>query len=1160
VDDTTAADPNSTSKASEVKEDIGDSETMAAHSDDAIAQSDTLAHGSAQAIGESDTVAHGSAEVVGDSATLISGGGAATAGSVVLPRVDPDRYVAGREFAKGGLGRITEVHDVVLKRPVLLKQLLRENPAAERRFVREALITARLAHPGIVPIYEAGRLANGEAFYSMKRIDGHTLGDELGKAESLADRLALLHTLITVAETMAYAHSQGVIHRDIKPNNVIVGGFGETVVIDWGLAKDLRSAEDTSAETSEHTSQNDSPELTAAGSVMGTPLYMSPRQAKGLDIDERADVYAIGVMLYQLLSGQRPYREAKSASEVLAKIQLGPPEPIVAHEPAAPRELVAIAEKAMAWDLDKRYRSAAELAEELRDFQTGKLVGAHEYSAGQLLGRWLRRHKAAVAVASVAVVVMVIAGTISVSRIVSERDRANSERDRANVSGAAEKKANAASTRRLATLYVEQGRQALLADQDSKAVKYLEDAKKLGERSPVLGMLLNQARASGDRQTKATTLPGHKTHTVVVAFAPAGEVVVTGGDDGARAWNYRTGKQLAHLDLGSIARIQFSPSGKRIALFTDDGKLHVRSPSAWAHPGVSVDAGKDVRPIIAFSPDDKLVAAAAHAKGVSVWQTTGGKLLRHIPIVAGSVAFSLDNVHMFVGGYGNNSNVVQFEVASGKKLRTLELKAKAVVGLATVRNDQILAQSDKGVHHWNYATGEVVAWVKPPTRRLVNGIHALPHKQFALFWYTSGKAELYSIKDRRVLREFSGHTHYLVRGGLSADEKYVFTAGSDGRVLVWPLAISTPSVIIGERRGATFGVAFAPQSSHIAVTFGRQEVRVLDYKHRPRFHPGDHAVFDANDMAISGDGKWAVVSGLAPRMSIVNVATGEATTDLAKKLEAPIWLRAAERGTRFCAIGSRGRLVTFDAATGKRLAAWKTADTAATLSADGKWVAGMNADKVVGVWSAATGKLKTSIAVGMKAWHLNFSPDGTKIVASGLDGSAALLDVAAGSLVKLKSHGERTLGGKFSPDGSLVMTIGLDGVMRASDASTGGERYVVKDASALTMSSQGTLVVGRRSGRIGVHDPATGKLLREWKAHSTQVLMVRFAPDGRRLASSAISNDSHVWDTLTGSELMRVPRLGGSAFTRVEWAADGTILTTTWRNGLYPVFWHVDPR
>ena len=374
---------------------------------------------------------------------------AAAAGALPpLPIVPESHYKADREIARGGMGRIVAAEDQRLGRPVALKELL--EPAGEQltRFQREALITARLQHPGIVPVYEAGRWPTGEPFFAMKLVSGRPLDRVIAEARALDERLALLPRIAAAADAIAYAHSHRVIHRDLKPANVLIGDFGETVVIDWGLAKDLdheggpesgriapqpattlraRPAPRSSASRRRTPSSTASSTLTVAGAVMGTPAYMAPEQARGEPVDERADVFALGAMLYHLLAGAPPYN-ARTATDVIAAAALGRVIPLDERERRAPRELVAIVERAMAQDPDERYLQAGELADELRRFMTGQLVSAHRYTAVQRVGRFVRRHRAAVAIAAVAAVTIALGATLAVRSIVHERDKADRER------------------------------------------------------------------------------------------------------------------------------------------------------------------------------------------------------------------------------------------------------------------------------------------------------------------------------------------------------------------------------------------------------------------------------------------------------------------------------------------------------------------------------------------------------------------------------------------------------------------------------------------------------------------------------------------------------------------------------------------------------------
>ena len=377
----------------------------------------------------------------GIDATVASGSGSASGSPPGAPAGDDrpfDRLVTvkaanyriERELSRGGMGRILVASDRRMGRTVALKEATIASPHARARFEREALITGRLQHPGIVPVYEAGCWPNGEPFYAMKLVEGRPLRACIEAQAELRGRLGLLPNLVAVADALSYAHARRVIHRDLKPDNVLVGDYGETVIIDWGLAKQLDddAAGDDGGDDAAGGRTDDAPGVTVAGTALGTPVYMPPEQARGEAVDERADVYALGAMLYHLLTGRVPYHDSRSAAEVLDRVLAGPPRPVAASVPDAPPDLIAIVDKAMQRAPADRYPSARELAEDLRRYTTGQLVGAHRYSTWQLVRRWIRRHRAPVSVAALAVVTLAVVGSIGVQRIRDERAVAQANR------------------------------------------------------------------------------------------------------------------------------------------------------------------------------------------------------------------------------------------------------------------------------------------------------------------------------------------------------------------------------------------------------------------------------------------------------------------------------------------------------------------------------------------------------------------------------------------------------------------------------------------------------------------------------------------------------------------------------------------------------------
>ncbi len=345
------------------------------------------------------------------------------------------RYEVGDEIARGGMGAIVRVWDKDLRRNLAMKVMLgahggpgmETSPRDQRivsRFLEEAQITGQLDHPGIVPVHELGIDENGRLWFTMQLVRGRDLQQIyklVAEEQEGWNPTRALGVLLKACEAMAYAHSKGVVHRDLKPANVMVGRFGEVYVMDWGVARvlgekdphDLRmqpergsSGRPPTAESGIHVLESQL--VTMDGDIVGTPAYIAPEQARGqLDkVGPRSDVYSIGAMLYQLLTGHIPYVTGSGrdqAHKVLIRLMKGPPTPVHELNPDVPPELVAICEKAMERDLDDRYESMEDLADDLRAYLERRVVRAYETGAVAELRKWVARNKALAATAAVAI-------------------------------------------------------------------------------------------------------------------------------------------------------------------------------------------------------------------------------------------------------------------------------------------------------------------------------------------------------------------------------------------------------------------------------------------------------------------------------------------------------------------------------------------------------------------------------------------------------------------------------------------------------------------------------------------------------------------------------------------------------------------------------------
>jgi serine/threonine protein kinase len=373
-----------------------------------------------------------------------------------------ERYVLDREIGHGGMGRVFAGRDLRLDRTVAIKMLRTQDAALAIRFEREVKLAARLQHPGVVPVYDAGFWPSGEPFLVMKLVLGQSLARAIKDADTRADRLALLPQVIAAAEAVAYAHDQGIVHRDLKPSNILVGAFGETVVVDWGLAKDLRvgAAESgvpfpgRASPESGLSSPRPSPGRASPESGLPSPRpspgraspesgLPSPRPSPasgrggadpeagrgggnpapspgeaGRGAGDTAVGAVVGTPSYmspEQAAGQAvdPRADVYALGAILHYVLAGtPPQqstPLAALEPRLPPDLLAIVGKALAPDAARRYPSAFELADDLKRFAGGQLVAARRYSRFARAGRFVAQHPVAVAVATAALLAVMAA-------------------------------------------------------------------------------------------------------------------------------------------------------------------------------------------------------------------------------------------------------------------------------------------------------------------------------------------------------------------------------------------------------------------------------------------------------------------------------------------------------------------------------------------------------------------------------------------------------------------------------------------------------------------------------------------------------------------------------------------------------------------------------
>ena len=648
-------------------------------------------------------------------ADTIAPSDSAPSASRTLPALDRQRYKIVDEVGRGGLGRILRARDEYLDRPVAVKELLAPDEGAQARFVREALITARLQHPAIVPIYDAGQSDDKGPFYAMKLVAGSSLAEMLADKKTLETRLALLPSVIAVVDAMAYAHSERIIHRDLKPQNVLVGKYGETVLIDWGLAKDLSEAE---AQRGPYRSSSSSSSTeTMDGAVMGTPAFMPPEQAAGEDVDERADVYALGAMLYFLIAGVPPHT-GRTMDDMLLKIVTGDIIPVQEREPRCPADLAAIVAKAMAKDPKHRYPTAGGLADDLKKFQTGQLVGAHEYTLGERLRRWLKKHRGMVAVATAALVILIGYGIWSIQRMRERKEEALAAAARADANAA---EANRQKDKVLAQSMLVRARQYAATGHTAEEIAVLRALAQAGPEAERLaiedGGLIWKAHQRLAMALGAGAGLTHRSADGAVFLATEPGALVT--------YDVHTGKELGRMPIaGDTARfgkiLALSPTG-RFAIVREciapatqcgvdiilDGNVFVpRKETELQLRDVTTgkviakwdNANRLDRRTIAFATNDTAIAVR---KGrIEIYDATGGALKRDVDSETCEGALAIASPHRFAIACKDHV------VLHTERGRLDILKGPPPTQLVFVNDDRLLAIGDR-VQLWDVPRGEL---------------------------------------------------------------------------------------------------------------------------------------------------------------------------------------------------------------------------------------------------------------------------------------------------------------------------------------------------------------------------------------------------------------------------------------------------------------------
>ena len=951
-----------------------------------------------------------------------------------------------------------------LVHPALMGQVMME------RLGREREILASLSHPNIARLLDAGVADDGQPYLALEYFAGTPLTTHCDeRCFSVRDRLDLLRQVLSAVQ---YAHAHLVIHRDLKPSNILVTEDGQVHLLDFGIAKLVTEAGAAQAT-----------ELTLLGGRVLTPDYAAPEQIAGAPITTAADVYALGVMLYELLTGERPYRPKRDSrgaleqaileEDVVAPSRLELSDAAARARSTTPRKLTRL----LSGDLDtivlralrksaaERYATVNALAEDIERFLRGEAILARRDSLIYRARKFTWRHRVAIGVVGIVLLTLAagLAATSYEAKVASAQRDAALEADRRLL-------VQTAATR--------------LANGDVAGSQHiiLEVLPHGGSGPPYTTAALSVFEKALSQDTQDFALVGHTDRVRSVAYSPDGRRLITASHDGtARVWDASTGRQIFVLKGhgGPVLSAAFSPDGRRVATGSYDRTARIWD-AATGRQLLLLPHPDRVRSV-AFSPGADRLVTASYDHTARIWDAVTGRQIRvltgHSALVTSAV-FSSDGQRVLTASYDKTARI--WDAATGRLIRILAGHADILTSAAFSPDDKrvVTSSGDRTARVWDTVTGRQIALLSGHMQLVSSAVFSADGRQVLTASYDQ-TARLWDADSGRQLGVLSGHTNFVEGAVFSPDKLHLATASSDETARVWEAVPKSQIRLLAGHHGTVASAAYSRNGRRIVTASWDKTARIWDADSgMPLLTLAGHTAQVAT-AAFSSDGTRVVTASLDGTARIWDAASGRELKVLS---------------------GHTDRVVS------------------AAFSPHGRRVVTTSLDKTGRIWDAATGRQIAVLLGHTRVVETGvFSPDGRRVVTASDDGTARIWDAASGrQIMILVGHTDLVASASYSADGRYIVTASDDGTARIWDAETGRQIGALDRGGRVTnasFSSDGRrIATASDDGTISIWDAATDWPVKVLSGHTALVDTVAFSPDGQLIVSASDDGTARIWD------------------------------------------------